>query len=78
MGLRIYNNLQVTLDVEMSVVLVKDGVNQNNESLAVGTDIDGTKKRFLIKFNLDALNKGTRLTLAKTQVEILTSWNCVD
>lgn len=49
----------VFLDVDMSVLLVDDGDNHNNESLSVGTDLDGKKKRFLIKFNLDKLNTGS-------------------
>jgi len=52
------NSTAKSLPVEMSVVLIDDGANHNNESLAVGTDVDGTTKRFLIKFNLDQISTG--------------------
>lgn len=64
------NTTAVTLDVEMSVVLVDDDKNHNNESLSVGTDLDGTKKRFLIKFNLDKLNQGNFVTTNISQAFI--------
>lgn len=36
-----------------SIVIIDDGLNHNNESLSVGTNTDGSKRRILVKFNLD-------------------------
>ena len=48
-----------------SIVIINDGQNHNNESLSVGTDTDGTKRRILVKFNLDQFELGERINLVQ-------------
>ena len=57
--------LQVMVPAIESIVIINDGQNHNNESLSVGTDTDGTKRRILVKFNLDQFELGERINLVQ-------------
>jgi len=47
------DDITVIVPALESIVLIDDGANHNNQSLSIGTNLDGTKRRILVKFDLD-------------------------